>query len=484
MRTTRSPTHGEASGRIGAKTALTAAVLVVVSGCASVNFEQSLSQTNEQAAGFTQGQLSLAKTEAERTERMRLATEILGKPLAQADAVRLALVNSPALQALLAQSWADAANTAQKGRIANPVFAFERLRSDGELELVRLLSFGLLDLITLPQRYNVAQRGLAQQRVQLTATVVDQVTQVRLAWVRAVAAQQSLIYARQVNDAADASSDLARRMEATGSFNRLQRARQQVFHADAVAQLAAAQHASLATRESLGRMLGLTDAQAKSLVLPDRFPTLPEVPRSPDQVSAAANQNRLDVQLAQAELNATAKAQGLNQITSLTDIELGVRRDTSFDAEEGDSTTTRGFEASVRLPIFDWGGNLREGMNAQTLAAANRLEATVRAAGSNLRESYSAYRTAFDVARHHRDELVPLRRLIADENVLRYNGMLISVFELLADARDQIGSVGAAIASEEQFWLADAALQASVMGQPTVANVGAMSASGRAAEEH
>jgi outer membrane protein TolC len=62
------------------------------------------------------------------------------------------------------------------------------------------------------------------------------------------------------------------------------------------------------------------------------------------------------------------------------------------------------------------------------LAAANQLEATVRSAGSNLRESYSAYRTAYDVARHHRDEVVPLRKVISEENQLRYNGMLISVF--------------------------------------------------------
>ena len=38
---------------------------------------------------------------------------------------------------------------------------------------------------------------------------------------------------------------------------------------------------------------------------------------------------------------------------------------------------------------------------------------------------------------------MPLRKRIADENLLRYNGMLIGVFELLADAREQIASVNA-----------------------------------------
>ena len=106
-------------------------------------------------------------------------------------------------------------------------------------------------------------------------------------------------------------------------------------------------------------------------------------------------------------------------------------------------------------------------MNAQSLAAANRYESTVRGASSQLRESYSAYRTAYDVARHYQDEIVPLRKIMAEENLLRYNGMLIGVFELLADNRDQIASVSAALNAYQQFWLADAALAASMTGKPT-----------------
>jgi outer membrane protein TolC len=304
--------------------------------------------------------------------------------------------------------------------------------------------------------------------------VVAHITQVRMAWVKAVAAQQSLVYAEQVNDAAQASAELARRMQSAGNFSKLQRARQQAFYADAATQWATAQHTANATREALVRLLGLTDSQAPTLALPKRLPDLPQAPRTPEATSRAASTGRLDLQLAQAEFESAATAQGLNRITSLTDIELGVRRDSVFDNGAGHTNTRRGFEVSVRLPVFDSGGLQRDAMNARTLASANRLEATARAAGSHLRESYSAYRTAFDVARHYRDEVVPLRQTIAEENVLRYNGMLIGVFELLADTRDQVGSVIAAIAAEQQFWLADAALQTALIGQPTAAPMSAM----------
>lgn len=460
------------------KLATMAVSLAILTGCASVNFDQSVAATNQIAGDFTQGKLSLAQTKDQRDVLDQAAADILQKPLSQTDAVRLAMVNSPAVQAMLAQNWADAASAAQSGRIANPVFAFERIQFADELEIGRLLTFGLLDLLTLPQRYGIAQRRIAQSQLRLTSSAIEQVTQVRSAWVKAVAAQQTLVYAKQVNDAAQASAELARRMQAVGNFTKLQRARQQAFYADAATGWAAAQHASTSTREELVRLLGLTDAQAAQLVLPDRLPDMPKEARTPVEVSKAASSGRLDMKLAQAEYEGAAKAQGLNVLTSFTDIELGIRRDTVFDNAAGTSTPRRGYEVSVRLPIFDWGGNQRDAMNAQTLAAANRLEATTRAAGSNLRESYSAYRTAYDVSKHFRDEVVPLRKIISEENGLRYNGMLIGVFELLADSRDQVNSVMAAISAEQQFWLADAALQASMMGKPTMASVGAMSAGG------
>ena len=464
-------------------TALAAASLVLA-GCASVNLDQAVRDANDQTRPFTQGKLELSRTQKQQQARGALSSELLAKPLGMNDAVQLALANSPAVQTLLAQSWADMAQANQTGRIANPVFTFERIRFADELELGRLLSFGLLDLLTLPRRMEISQSQMAQTRVQLSANVVEQVTQVRQTWVRAVAAQQTLNYASQVNRSAQASAELAKRMQQVGNFTKLQRARQQVFYADAVAQLASSQHAATAAREELTRQLGLSDTQAGQLKLPERLPDLPKQAIESAVVNANAPQQRLDVQIARHQLEMAGKSQGLNLITSLVDVELGVRRDTTFDNAAGTSTPRKGYELAIRLPIFDWGKAKRDAMNAQSLAAANRYESTVRGASSQLRESYSAYRTAYDVARHYRDEIVPLRKTMAEENLLRYNGMLIGVFELLADNRDQIASVTAALNAYQQFWLADAALAASLTGKPTALAMAAPAASGGGAAGH
>ena len=450
-----------------AKWALSALGLAVLTGCASVSWNQNINRVNDEAGSFTEGKLALARTQVEHDQRAQAAQALLAQPLGQKETVQLALVNSPSLQALLAQGWAESADAAQVGRIANPIFSFERMTAGTELDLGRALSFGLLDLLTLPSRYSVATRRIEQSQLRLTSDVVDQVTRVRQAWVRAVAAQQSLKYAKQVYESAEAGAELAKRMQGVGNFNRITRAREQAFYADAATRLSTAQHQVTASREELVRLLGLDESQAQALKLPERLPDLPKQALDPQAVGSLATKARLDIRLAQTALDGAAKAQGLNMVTSFTDIELTGRRNTTFDNAEGTRSTARGWEIDVRLPLFDWGGMQRDAMNARTLAAANQLEGTVRSAGSSLRESYSAYRTAYDVARHYRDEVVPVRKVIAEENQLRYNGMLISAFELLADARDQVGAVTAALDAQQQFWLADAALQASVIGRPT-----------------
>ncbi len=453
----------------GFRLSILAAVLLLA-GCASFDIDEATRQTNQALPAFTAGKLELRGTDAQRRSASTLAGELLAKPLGRDEAVQLALANSPAVQSLVAQSAVELAAAGQAGRMANPVFSFERIRSVDELELGRLLSFGLLELLTLPQRQSVARSQAEQAGVQLSSNVVETVTQVRQAWVRAVAAEQSLKYAQQVSKAAQASAELARRMQQTGNFNKLQRAREHVFYADAAAQLALAQHAATAARETLVRVLGLDDAQAAQLKLPERLPDVPKEPRAPAEVGATAAAQRLDVRMARAQVEVAGKSQGLNLASSFVDVELGGRHDTTFDRHDGARSNRNGFELAIRLPIFDWGQAQRAGLNARSVAASHQYDAVVRSASSQLRETYSAYRTAHDLARHYQDEIVPLRKTIADENLLRYNGMLIGVFELLADTREQIASVIAAINAQQQFWLADAALSASLIGKPITAS--------------
>ena len=115
----------------------------------------------------------------------------------------------------------------------------------------------MLRPLTLPwkatgqgQQHEIAKPQAAQDVVQLAAST-------RKAWISAVAAQQTAIYMADVKEAAQAGAELARRMAYVGNWSRLQHAREQVFLADATAQLARAEQVRFAEREKLIRLMGL-----------------------------------------------------------------------------------------------------------------------------------------------------------------------------------------------------------------------------------
>ena len=463
--------------------AVAAAATLALAGCASTAINDNFSSTQQLSKERLGAEVKWLTTDADRTQAQSDVDALLAKPLSGDDAVRIALAYSPALQAMLYEGAVSSASATQSARLPNPVFAFERLvRNEGgvrELELTRTLSFSVLDLLLLPARLRLADYQQQASRLTLASNVVQAAAEARQAWVNAVASQQSLQYFQQVKATADASADLARRMQAVGNYSKLQRAREQAFAADAVAQLARAAQATRSSREVLIRALGLNDRQAAALKLPDRLPDLPAQPNDEAMVAKAAMDQRLDVRMARANLDFVAREQGLTRVTSFVNgLEVGVTR-----KSETGLAPQRGYDLSVPLPIFDFGDATRARAQATYMVAFNRAAQLTVDANSQVRENYGAYRTAYDLAKHYRDEIVPLRRMIADENILRYNGMLIGVFELLADSREQIASVAAAIEAQRDFWLADAALQTTLIGKPmnsmSMAMDGGSSAAGR-----
>lgn len=288
-------------------------------------------------------------------------------------------------------------------------------------------------------------------------------TAVRRAWIEAVAAQQSLVYARQVRDAAEVGAELARRMEEAGNFARIEQAREQLFHADAMSELTRTTLAAERAREQLVRTIGLSRELAVLLRLPERLPDLPDEPLAETIVEQHAFEGRLDIALARAELEYTARALGLTRVTGTVNaLEIG-----PADNRVSGEDRLKGYDLEVRLPIFDFGDAHRVNARARYLASLNHSAAAVVEAQSQLRESFATYKQAFGLAQHFRDVVIPLRRSIAAQNQLLYNGMLISVFELLADKRAQITAVRETIAAQRDFWIADTALRATVIGRPT-----------------
>ena len=441
---------------------LSAVAVLVLAGCASLSPDGNLADIQLLTQGKTGG-TSVVLTRDPQAIQTTVA-ELLNVPVTAESAVRIALLNNPALQGSMATLGISDADRLQAGRLPNPHFSIGRFAEGDMREIERVLRFDVVGLLTLPwrakfqgQQHELAKLIAAQEAVKLASDT-------RKAWISAVAAQQTALYMADVKEAAEAGGELARRMARVGNWSKYQQAREQVFLADATAQLARAEQANFSEREKLIRLMGLWGAQT-SFTLSERLPDLPKSVTEMSDVETRAMRERLDVRSAMAESGYVADQLGFKNVVGYFDgLSIGLTRNTIFDNHAGTRETRRGTELELPLPIFDWGGARNARAQATYMQSAARVRDMAVKARSEAREAYHGYRTAYDLARHYRDEIVPLRKFINNELVLRYNGMLASVWEVLADTRMQVMSINSAIEAQRDFWLAEANLQTTLTG--------------------
>lgn len=438
----------------------TALAALALTGCASFSsdggFATVAKLTNDRVGQSPTYQRTVEQTDSAQVR----VTELLKLPLSADSAVEIALLNNRELQASFAELGIAESDLVRAGRLANPIFRFGRLSGGGSVEIDRAVLFDVLGIFTMPLARQVEQHRFEQVQFQAAFDAVGVAGEARKSYFDAVAAAQLVGYYGQVKEAADASNELARRMFAAGNFNKLAQMREQSFYADATAQLARSQHQAVAARERLTRVLALSGGQL-AFTLPDRLPDLPAAPAELRNAEQTAMDKRLDVLMAKRATEATAKSLGLTQATRFINVLHAGYQNQSTTGE----VRRNGYEIELELPLFDFGATRVARAEATYMQAVNRTAQLASNARSEVRESYSAYRTAYDLARHYRDEVVPLRKRISDENLLRYNGMLASVFDLLADSRDQIASVAAAVESLRDYWVAETNLQAAISGR-------------------
>jgi len=455
-----------------AKVLVIALSVTVLGGCATFSGDRGFGTVEQVARERLNKDVKWPRDDGERDGIRSAVKELLASPLSADNAVQAALLNNPGLQATYAELGIAEADLVQAGRMTNPHFAYLLTSEGGARKLEWALTFPIVDLLTIPLRTRIEGHRFEQVKLAVAGRMLDVATMTRNAWIEAVAAEERVRYLEQVKLAAEASAELASRMERAGNFNRLDRMREEVFHAEASAQLARARQAAVAGRERLTRQMGLSGGDVP-FRLPERLPELPAGKPEFKDIEARAMTERLDIRAAALETESLAGSLNLTRATRFINVlELGPAA-----TKEDPEPWKRGFEVSLQLPVFDWGSARVAKAESIYMQALYRVAETAVSARSEVREAYSAYHTAYDEAKRYRDEIVPLRKKIAEENMLRYNGMLISVFELLADAREQVGAVIAYIGALRDFWFSESDLQAAFNGPPAARRTASPTAS-------
>lgn len=444
--------------------AVPAALLALgwLTACAPLRVEEDIGAIGQDALE-RQGLAPVWQTSEEaRAGARQRASALLEAPLGMDEAVGIALLQSPGVQSTLAAAAANSAELTDFARVSNPVASYGKKQGGGDAEISRSVEVMLLDLLYFPQRQRIAESGREGVRLGAMASVAASAREVRRAWVEAVAARQSLDYARKVQRAALASASLADGMVAAGNYSAFEEAKQKLFQADAVQVFADAQRRDSTARAHLVALLGLDDAQAAQLQLPAALPGLPGERRDRPGEAQALFDSRYDVRIAAASLEERRIALGLDRTQSV----LGALDVAAVSTSETGQATKEGFEVSLEVPLFDLGGAKRAASGARYAEALSETTRVAQAARADLARAWEEYGAAWTIAHHYDAQIVPLQSRVVEESLLRYNGMLIDVFELIGAAREQSLAVLASIDAHRRFWTADADLTAASLGTP------------------
>lgn len=128
------------------------------------------------------------------------------------------------------------------------------------------------------------------------------------------------------------------------------------------------------------------------------------------------------------------------------------------------SSRSRTLELEIDIPIYDFGQS-KVALAEQTyMQAANKLAEKALNIRSEAREAYTAYRAHYDITRQYQTNVLPLRKIIQEQSLLQYSGMLNDVTDLIADARSRILSNVAAINARRDFWIAHTDFKHALIG--------------------
>jgi outer membrane protein, heavy metal efflux system len=374
---------------------------------------------------------------------------LLAGPLTQAAAVKVALLQNPAVRASMERLGIARADLLQAGLLSNPVFSVDaKFFSAGpEIELGLTQSF--VDLFHVPLRRCVAAADLRAAEATVAAELVALVYGARRAFAAVIAAEAVVAARREGALAYATQRDLARTLHEAGNLPAAQRTALEVDAARARMDVADAELAARASREPLYVFLGLSEPRP-DLALVGTLDALPgDVVDEPSAVSLAVARS-LDLTAACARIESAALAVGLRRHEgTFPALDAGV-----VGKREADGPWGFGPSLSTALPVFDWGqARVLEGNSIYRREVARHAVLTIeiRSAARGLRDRAVALR---ERARFLQAEYVPGRARLVREIGQQYDAMQVGAFDVLAARQQEADAERERLVALRDAWLA------------------------------
>ncbi|MEM6559959.1 MAG: TolC family protein [Planctomycetota bacterium] len=350
----------------------------------------------------------------------------LPTPLTRAAAAELAVRNSPAMQAALADVRAALADAEQARLLSNPVLDLN-VRFGGEDEVIEAgLAQPLIDLLRRPAASRAADARLRASAQRAVITALDELRDVNRTYAAAVIADERLSLLDRQAELLDRLLDVANQRQQAGEATTLDvagfRARRAALDAQAILRRADRRSARLTLLRLIGRPSGNVEFQLKPLG--EATPLLAEREYLLTALSA-----RPEVQAATFELAALGEDVTLAGLSPFDGLGVGAELESADETEAGPSI-------SVPIPIFDFGTQRKERARAEVIAARHRLTGVSRQVVEEVRQARTAAVAADEAVAAVTDTLLPLQRERVEQTRAAYRAGFADVTDVLAAEQD------------------------------------------------
>jgi cobalt-zinc-cadmium efflux system outer membrane protein len=455
---------------------LALAMLLALSGCASLPADRGLSTVNtlvnERDRGLAAKPLSIQNNPESLDQQV---DALLAKPLTGERAVGIALLKNPTVRIAYANMGLNQADWVEASRLSNPVLSLSVLSSNTSGDSSRL-GYGLVqnftDILFARNRSQLAKAELVRLQTYTALSLQRLAADVTEAYFEAVGSAQIAQMRLVTAKAASASAELAKRFHEAGNINALELAREQAAAEQALLSHEAAQAEADEAKIVLNSLMGLP--AFSSWILDSRLPLPVPSETSVESLVELGLKQRLDLFAARMQVERSQAVLDLSKkLRWIPFLEIGVEGERDYDRSRSLGPTI-----AFELPLFGKSRSrvLRaEALQEQATAGVVLLEGQV---ANDIARTYARMQSALARVNRHRTGLIPQREAIVARTQELQNYMIVGQFELLLAKQEEYSAYEGYLATLRDYWKARVELSRAIGGAlPSDSAIGELSES-------
>lgn len=386
---------------------------------------------------------------------------LIGQPLTSEEAVQIALLHNPRIQATFEEIGIAQADLLEAGLLSNPAFEIEvrypqerRFKTNIEY----LITTAFLDIFLIPLRTKLASVELEQAELRVSHEILELAFAVRTVYYQLVAQLQKLHYTQAIVELTHIQQEIVSRQKHVGNINALLLQQIQAKYLESTLETAKIESEIISLRETLNKLLGF-DKEICLMFPQELSEDIPEHALDLCILESLALQQRLDIQVARKEVTRIRRMLGLKEGWTYAQLAAGLAGE-----RDPDGLNVVGYGIAGQIPLFNYGQAARMRLFAQLRQAQNHLSALEIQALSEVREAHKLILNDLRIIDDYRDQILPLQTKIVISSEELYNVMGMGIEGLLESKRQEFEVSRRYLEALRDYWLARSQLDKSLGG--------------------